>query len=210
MYLLIPLGLIRIQPNETSNSGIPTPAIVNQIASRILPLASQLDVAIQSRSNSLPNINRLVQATMRVVGKQLLGSLTLAIVNKNLSATFDPRLDLSETLVLEPDKHVRDDRVVLLGIGAHEVEDSLEDAEDELAGFLVLVVGVQELARCLVVEVSMLAGLGRDRLYADPPGCERRCDCSCGSYPQAEHVGVYAIAEGEHLAVSRLVVFVGC
>ena len=60
ILLLIPLGLIRIQPNQTSNSGIPTPAIVNKIASRIFPLASQLDVAIQSRSDSLPNIDGLV------------------------------------------------------------------------------------------------------------------------------------------------------
>ena len=208
--LLIPLGLIRIQPNETSNSSIPTATIVDQIASRILPLASQLDLAVQGRSDSLPNINRLVQTAVRVVSKQLLSPLTLTIVNENLRATLDPGLDLSETLVLEPDKHIRDDRVVLFGVCAHVVHDSLEDAEDELAGFLVLVVGVQELARCLVVEVSMLAGFGRNRLHADPPGRERRCDCSCGSYPQAEHVRVHAVAEGEHLAVARLVIFAEC
>ena len=99
---------------------------------------------------------------MRVVREQLLSSLTLAILNQDLRATLDPRLDLCKTLVLEPDKHVCYNRVVFLRISAREVQDPLEDAEDEFAGLLVLVVGVQELAGCLVVKVSMLAGFGRD------------------------------------------------
>jgi len=143
---LIPCGLVWIEPDQTRDCYIATVAIIYQTSLRIPPSSGQLDMTVQSTHNCLANVDGLRQAAVRIVSEQLLCTLSLIVIDEDLSSTLDPGLDLCETLVLESNKHISDRRMIRCRITAHVVEYAFEYPEHEFARFLVLVVGAQEIA----------------------------------------------------------------